>query len=238
MQDLYVPYPLVRFSYFSKAVGKFVTKREMFYKHFRFNVLRVRYPFINYVKRIYTIYNLPFLKTFFYTLNKHNMTYFIRFIKTFFLKNHVSLDRLFFQLKLILIFLVFMIMLLRVNKNKFMAGFSFSSRGYGSFFTNTIIRRFFVLWGYSPAQRGVYFLYLSKMFGIFFRYFVSWEVDFKNILISNDEVTAKFLSRYLAIKLQYNHTIRELMRPIRRELSRLSIGTEARGFVWGGYLVK
>lgn len=52
-------------------------------------------------------------------------------------------------------------------------------------------------------------------------------IDVNFYAISNDSVTAKFLSRYIARKLKQNYTLMELINPIRRELNSSSNATRS-----------
>jgi hypothetical protein len=60
---------------------------------------------------------------------------------------------------------------------------------------------------------------LSKFLGGLMTYIFAYKtVIVKFLLISNENITAKFLSRFLARKLGQGYSVRELVNPIKKEL--------------------
>lgn len=72
---------------------------------------------------------------------------------------------------------------------------------------------------------GKFITFFSKFIGTFLCTILPFTfmlVEFK--LIRNEHVTAKFLTKFIAIKLQQNYTLRDLLNPIRKEMKVVSYG--------------
>lgn len=228
-----------KLSVFDKKGNSSIVKENL-YRYFDFNAKKVHsYPLFLNKRYLYTLFKLPYLKQLLLAINKGNFHYFLKYIKSFFVKDHLSINRLFFNLKLSLVFLVFIFVMTRSIKS--FKRFTFmqreSKKGKKNIKTFSILRRFFFIWGFSPAQRGVGLSGLRSYLKVIFEFMTFWNIDINYFIISNGEVTAKFLSRYMAIKLQNNYSIRELLSPIKRELKRIK-NKNVKGHGWGQRLLR
>jgi len=77
-----------------------------------------------------------------------------------------------------------------------------------------LIKRFYFIWALSAEQGGKALIIMRKIFYLKFVYLLFWHVSFKFYVISNDDVTAKFLSRFIALKLSKHFSLRDVLFPI------------------------
>jgi hypothetical protein len=83
--------------------------------------------------------------------------------------------------------------------------------------------KYFFFFCYSCGNYWSYFYFLSKYLSFISQllsFFKQVKVNF--FVISNDSVTAKFLSRFIAKKLKQNYGLKEVLNPIKKELCIMS----------------
>ena len=55
--------------------------------------------------------------------------------------------------------------------------------------------------------------------------FAEYSVSLTFLLITNNEINAKFLARYIAKKLTYHHKLKHILNPLKREFKKILRGS-------------